>query len=140
LYRHEQRIEQQLGSYHEALHMRRELSARDIDAYPIAIKDVLAQPVIGVRQQTSVLQIETTRARAFGELYGFLKQNNISPTELGFSTNASEGKFEPHEELNVETDWFIDVCTYSQNYQQSPYRVSSVSRRKSRLRHPHGSL
>lgn len=110
LYGHEQRIEKQLSSYHEALHMLKELSARDIDAYPIAIKNVPAQPVICVRQQTSVLQIETSRERAFGELYGFLKQNNISPTGPGFSANASEGKFEPHEDLNIEADWLIDVC------------------------------
>lgn len=39
-----------------------------------------------------------------------LKQKNITPTGPGFSTNASEGKFDPHDDLNIETDWLIDVC------------------------------
>jgi DNA-binding transcriptional MerR regulator len=107
---HEQHIEAQLSSYHEALQTLKELSARDIDTYPIALKDVPAQPVIYMRQQTSLPQIETARERAFGELYGFLRQEKIAPTGPGFSANASEGKFEPHEDLNLEADWLIDVC------------------------------
>jgi effector-binding domain-containing protein len=86
------------------------LSTRDIAAYKVAVKNVPAQSVIYMRQQTSLLQIETMRARAFGELYGFLKQENISPAGPGFSANAREGHFEVHQELNLREDWVIDVC------------------------------
>jgi DNA-binding transcriptional MerR regulator len=85
---HKQRIEAQLSCYQEALQTLEDLNTRDINAYPIATKDVAAQPVIYVRRQTSLLQIETVRARAFGELYGFLKQEGLSPTGPGFSANA----------------------------------------------------
>jgi DNA-binding transcriptional MerR regulator len=110
LRRHEQRIETQLVSYHEALHVLRELRTRDIQSYKVATKKVAAQPVIYMRQQTSLPQIETTRQRAFGELYGFLRQENLRATGPGFSANASSGKYEPHEDLNIEAEWLIDVC------------------------------
>jgi DNA-binding transcriptional MerR regulator len=110
LLEHKKRIEKQLRSYQEALQALEELSARDINAYVISVKTAPLQNVIYMRQQTSLLQIETVRARAFGELYGFLRQENISPIGPGFSANARAGHFEPHQDLNLEADWLIDVC------------------------------
>lgn len=110
LLEHKKRIEAQLNSYQEALQTLADLSARDIDAYPVAIKNVPEQSVIYVRQQTSLPQIETMRSRAFGELYGLLKQKHLTPTGPGFTANASEGYFEPQEELPLEVEWLIDVC------------------------------
>jgi DNA-binding transcriptional MerR regulator len=107
---HEKRIEAQVNSYHEALQMLKELRTREIELYPVAIKTVPTQPVIYLRQQTSLPLIEMVRERAFGELYGFLKQEKLRPTGPGFSANAGEGKFEPHDDLDWETDWLIDVC------------------------------
>jgi DNA-binding transcriptional MerR regulator len=102
------RIEAQLSCYQEALQTLEDLSIRDVSAYPIAVKDVPAQPVICVQKQTSLLQIETVRERAFGELYGFLRQESLSPTGPGFSANAGEGH---HEELNLEAECaLIDMC------------------------------
>jgi DNA-binding transcriptional MerR regulator len=106
---HKQRLEEQLKEYQEALQTLEDLSARDVNAYPVAIKNVPEQPVIYVQQQTSLLQIETVRERAFGELYGFLRQENLSPTGPGFS--ASEVQFEPHEFLDLEANCsLINVC------------------------------
>jgi DNA-binding transcriptional MerR regulator len=110
LLEHRKHIEGQLKSYSEALQTLEELSARDITAYPIAVKDVSAQPVIYMRQQTSLLQIETVRARAFGELYGFLRQENVAPAGPSFSANAREGHFEANQDLNLGEDWLIDMC------------------------------
>ncbi len=110
LLEHQQRIEDLIGTYQKALQALKNLSARDIHAYPIAIKNVPAQPVIYIRQQTSLVQIEIMRARAFGELYGFLKQERIVATGAGFSANAKSGNFEPHEEINLDNDWLIDIC------------------------------
>jgi DNA-binding transcriptional MerR regulator len=107
---HKKRIEQQVQSYLEALNAVEEFETRDIDAYPIAIKKVAAQPIIYVREHVFVPQIEVVRERAFGELYGFLRQEGISPTGSGFSANANEGKFQPHEELNIHDRWSIDIC------------------------------
>jgi DNA-binding transcriptional MerR regulator len=106
---HKERIKAQLACYQEALQTLEELSARDVNAYPVAIKDVLEQPVIYVQRQTSLLQIETVRERAFGELYGFLRQENLSPAGPGFS--ASEVPFDPHESLDLEANCsLINVC------------------------------
>jgi DNA-binding transcriptional MerR regulator len=106
---HKERIKAQLACYQEALQTLEELSARDVNAYPVAIKDVLEQPVIYVQRQTSLLQIETVRERAFGELYGFLRQEDLSPAGPGFS--ASEVPFDPHESLDLEANCsLINVC------------------------------
>ncbi|MCA9839611.1 MAG: GyrI-like domain-containing protein [Trueperaceae bacterium] len=107
---HERRIEQQIGYYHEALQVLKELRTREIEAYPVAIKTTAKQWVVFIRQQSPLALIEVVRERAFGELYGFLSQAGIVPAGPGFSTNASEGKFEVQDELDWETDWHIDVC------------------------------
>jgi DNA-binding transcriptional MerR regulator len=105
---HKQRIEAQLSCYQEALQTLEDLSARDVNAYPIAIKDVPEQPIIYMQRQTSLLQIESVRERAFGELYGFLRQEGLAPTGPGFSANAGEGH---HEDLNLEAECaLIDMC------------------------------
>lgn len=109
LQEHKQRIEAQLSCYQEALQTLEDLSSRDINAYSVAFKDVPEQSVIYVQKQTSLLQIETVRERAFGELYGFLRQENLSPTGPGFS--ASEVQFDPHEFLDLEANCsLINVC------------------------------
>lgn len=106
---HKQRIEMQLREYQEALQALEDLSARDINAYPVSIKNVPEQSVIYVQRQTSLLQIETVRERAFGELYGFLRQENIVATGPGFS--ASEVQFEPNKPLDLEANCsLINVC------------------------------
>jgi DNA-binding transcriptional MerR regulator len=110
LLEHKKRIEKLINNYQEALHALENLSARDIHASPIAIKNIPAQPVICIQQQTSLLRIEIMRARAFGELYGFLKRENIAAVGAGFSENAKAGNFEPHEEINLDNDWLIDIC------------------------------
>jgi DNA-binding transcriptional MerR regulator len=110
LLEHKKRIEKLLSSYQHALQTLENLSARDVYAYPISIKNVPAQSVIYVRQQTSLLQIEIMRARAFGELHSFLKREQIAAAGVGFSANAKAGNFEPHEEINLGDDWLIDIC------------------------------
>jgi DNA-binding transcriptional MerR regulator len=110
LLEHKKRIEQLISTYKAALHALENLSARDIHAYPITIKNITAQPIVFIRQQTSLLQIEIMRARAFGELYGFLKRERLVATGVGFSANAKVGRFEPHEDINLDNDWLIDVC------------------------------
>ncbi len=107
---HQKRIEKLLSTYQEALRTLENLSARDIHAYPIIIKSVAAQPIVYIRERTSLLQIEIMRARSFGELYGFLKQERMVATGVGFSTNAKAGNFEPHEDINLNNDWLIDTC------------------------------
>jgi DNA-binding transcriptional MerR regulator len=104
LQEHKQRIEAQLRCYQEALQTLEELSSRDVNAYPVAVKAVPEQSVIYVQRQTSLLQIETVRERAFGELYGFLRQENLSPTGPGFSANAGEGQVESYEEIDLEAE------------------------------------
>jgi DNA-binding transcriptional MerR regulator len=110
LLEHKGRIEQLINNYQEALHALENLSARDIHAYPITIKNVPGQPVIYIRQQTPLLQIEIMRARAFGELYGFLKRERIAAVDAGYSANAKAEKFTPLEQINLEEDWLIDIC------------------------------
>jgi DNA-binding transcriptional MerR regulator len=108
---HRERIEAQLRCYQEALQTLSELSSRDITAYPIAVKELPAQPIIYTRRQTSLLQIETIRAQAFGELYGFLRQQNMPPAGPGFSANVDRAACSHSELLNLEADCvFIDVC------------------------------
>lgn len=110
LERHKTRIEAQLGRFYEALQALESLNARDLGTYSVALKDVPAQPVVYLRRRTPLEQIETTRAGAFGELYGFLAQQGLTPTGRGFSANARAGHFEPHEALDWRTDWLIDLC------------------------------
>jgi DNA-binding transcriptional MerR regulator len=110
LQEHETRIKQQIGHYHEALQIIKELRTREIEAYPVNIKTIGEQRVIYISQQTPLHLIEVVRERAFGELYGFLRQAGIKPAGPGFSSNPSEGKFEAHNELNWADDWHIDVC------------------------------
>jgi DNA-binding transcriptional MerR regulator len=110
LHQHEKRIETQISSYHEALQTLKELRTREIESYAVVIKKVSEQSIIYVRQKTSLPLLERVRERAFGELYGFLKQENVRATGPGFSANVGEGKYEPHDDLNWEADWSFDVC------------------------------
>jgi DNA-binding transcriptional MerR regulator len=107
---HKDRMERQVQMYLEALNALAAFETRDIWAYPIAIKTLAAQPVICLREQVFVSQIEVVRARAFGELFGFLQQAGVSATGPGFTVNAGAGKFQAHEDLGLEERWSIDVC------------------------------
>jgi len=108
---HRRRIEARIRCYTEALTMLEGLEQRDVSRYRVGVKEVPAEPVIYKRLKTSLRQIETVRARAFGELYGFLRQSGVSPTGPGFSAEGGPVALYRHAgEVDVEAhDCTLDV-------------------------------
>lgn len=108
---HRRRIEARICCYGNALAMLEGLEQHDVSRYRVGVKEVPAEPVIYKRLKTSLRQIETVRARAFGELYGFLRQSGISPTGPGFSAEGGPVALHHHAgEVDVEAhDCTLDV-------------------------------
>lgn len=105
---HKERIEARIRCYQDALFLLEGLEQRDVSRYEVRFKEVPAEPVIYQRLKTSLRQIETVRARAFGELYGFLRQRGVSPTGPGFS--AEVGPVALHRHAG-EVDVAAEGCT-----------------------------
>lgn len=106
---HRARIEERIRCYQEALFLLEGLEQRDVSRYEARFKEVPAEPVIYQRVQTSLKQIETVRARAFGELYGFLRQRGVAPTGPGFSAEVGEVPLNRH---TGEVDLTRYDCTF----------------------------
>ena len=78
-------VEERIAKYQEALVTLDAIKACEILPYQVKTKEVTAQPYLYVRAETSLAKIDEVRSGAFGELYSYLYEHDLSPTAPGFS-------------------------------------------------------
>ncbi len=99
--RHRQRIEERLAEHERALAFLRRLTQTEVDmSHEIVIRQVQAQPVVSIRQHTSLARLGELFGRAMGEMFDYVARVGARPVGPPFSI-YHDPEFK-EEDLDVE--------------------------------------
>ena len=129
LIQHQRRlVEERIAKYEEALVTLDAIAACEILPYQVKMKEVMAQPYLYVRAETSLAKIDEVRSGAFRGLYSYLNEHDLSPTAPGFLATVAE------EEQRLELDWIddkpwcfvVDFCVPTYELLEPPLPLKSA--------------
>ena len=120
-------VEERIAKYEEALVTLDAIAACEILPYQVKTKEVTAQPYLYLRVETSLAQIDRARERAFGELYGYLREHDLSPAAPGFLVAVEDAcTLEPGWRDNKPWCFTVDFCVPTHELLELPSPFKSA--------------